>query len=193
MVGNSTEKQLNLIGKLQTQVSRMAKELGEIATTVDISEDDLRRLSDLQRDILAAEADIARVRQTLRWTDVRLTINDLLSTYSQIKEELRRENIRIDGTFGSSSQEPMRPEFFLVQFGQSVSIEHVRKVYEITKQQGLDAVGFVGDATFGPGRIYIGSYVYEGVRLNSEMERIITEADDVASLIKYIRENEKKL
>ena len=37
MVTNSTEKQLHLIGKLQTQVSRMAKELGEIAATVDIS------------------------------------------------------------------------------------------------------------------------------------------------------------
>ena len=44
----------------------------------------------MQRDILAAEADIARVQQTLRWTDVRLTINDLLPTYSQVKSLVQR-------------------------------------------------------------------------------------------------------
>jgi hypothetical protein len=69
--------------------------------------------------------------------------------------------IRVIGTFGSSSQKPVIPEFNVVAFGQGITTEAMQEVCQSLIDMGRWYVELV-ETSIAFGRIYIGAYGYGG-------------------------------
>ena len=89
-------------------------------------------------------------------------VNDLLPAFLQISAELNDAGIEIADTFGSTSQDPVIPDPFVVTIEGRPDPDILRKVISVCSGYGLQTVARARRNMFG-NRIYVGSYANTNV------------------------------
>lgn len=94
----------------------------------------------------------------------KIRVNDLLPNFPSIVNRLATAGMKVDGTFGSSSEEPEVPPFNLVSMRDLVPVKEAQSVLRLL-EGFVDRVAIAADPSPAKKLIYIGSY---GYRVRSE-------------------------
>ena len=89
-------------------------------------------------------------------------LNDLLPDYPIIRRKLRKRQIVISKTFGSTSDIPEVPKSRIISFGPNVPKAQLQDIVQVCQDFGFDLISFA-DHEYSEGRIYIGSYIYRAL------------------------------
>ena len=129
-------------------------------------------------------------------TPTRLEINDLLPSYEDIVTALRKVDLEVDDTFGSTSDKPEVPQIFIVSLGNQADIAILQRVIEVAKNFGLDGIGRALQ-DYSANRIYIGGYGYRHrpyVRLTPHIvEQLLSPSLDWNGLRRIMRGSKETL
>lgn len=103
------------------------------------------------------------IRPKTQATEYQLQVNDLLENFSQIVEALDAKGLKIQETFGSTSEDKGKPTEFALTFGSRLPIKIFQSVLEISCRYGLQTLGYSSrdNDDDGDTDVYIGSYLYE--------------------------------
>ncbi len=103
---------------------------------------------------------IVNTKNSIVISDYKIRANDLLENFQEIVNRLGQVGLKVDSTFGSTSEKKGRPEKFGLSVGSNSHIEVFQKVLSILLDFGLEYVAFAPES-YSKGGIYIGSYIHE--------------------------------
>lgn len=88
-------------------------------------------------------------------------VNDLFPQSAQIIASLKKQNIQLSGTFGSTSiGNRTKPDKFVTAIGPQFPIDTFQRIFRVCIENGLDGLKIIsGEPNFYS--IYIGSFAYE--------------------------------
>lgn len=89
----------------------------------------------------------------------RIYVNDLLSCYPEIIQSLMTKGYKIYETFGSTNEEPEKPDKFMLSVTKDIPSELFREMVDISSKFGVELVATV-NYNIMYNSIYIGSYSY---------------------------------
>ncbi|WP_318510359.1 hypothetical protein [Photobacterium leiognathi] len=90
----------------------------------------------------------------------RVQLNDLLPRFSDIFESLKKSNVKVDSTFGSTSVEANVPDKFAITFGDDIDFHLLKTILPIAYDNGAEIINHAQDNS-ALGNIYIGAYGYD--------------------------------
>lgn len=138
------------------------------------------------------------IRRNMRMEGI--SINDLLPDYESIADSLADNGLLVDSIFGSTSNNPEVPKKKILGFGRGVSIDTLRAVSRIVRDNGFEYIHFAVSG-INQNRIYIGSYIYRSVNTGEHKEVLFTDEiyelimnensslDDVINMVVHSRAN----
>ena len=111
--------------------------------------------------------------------ETQITINDMLPSYSALIADLQKVGIRLQQTFGSTSENPRIPKPFVVSFGEGAPIATLKNILRVAQKHGIEGLAFARNMDFSANRIYIGAYSYDDpknqfLRLTEDNIRFLT-------------------
>lgn len=136
----------------------------------------------------------AKISET-KSEQISVQLNDMLSEHVAIRRELRKHQIIVERTFGSTSETPEVPKYKIIGFGKNVPIDQLRNIVQVCRNFGFDRIHFSGE-DYSEGRVYIGSYIYRApdepqpVPISENILRLLGSADiELADVIDEIESN----
>jgi len=129
--------------------------------------------------------------------NVRVSINDLLPFYSELRTELEDAGILINKTFGSTSEEPKVPSQFILSFGDDVPLPLIKTALRVCSRRGLHGIANSG-TSISRGQLYVGAYSYDKpdkkfLTLTPELiKQLTSEKTTVTEFLKLIPRNEEE-
>lgn len=161
----------NEIAELREATAASHDRLSEGLTKLDGSIVELRsKLSGLQsgRDrevvegaLVHSEQVLNEVRRGVQWAGHRVQVNDLLQEYGEIRRTLTESQIKITGTFGSTSDNPMRPAYPVISFGFGIGGAAILQICQLLRNSA-DWYINIAEQEISFGLVYIGAYGYGG-------------------------------
>ena len=126
--------------------------------------------------LLHSEEALNEVRHGVQWAGHSVQVNDLLQEYPEIRRMLRESQIKVTGTFGSTSNNPRRPVYPVIAFGLGVGGPAIVQISQLLKNCA-DWYINVAERDISFGIVYIGSYGYGGepvARLDDDLLAYMT-------------------
>lgn len=85
-------------------------------------------------------------------------VNDMLTNYAEVRESLKKADIKINNIFGSTSEEPEVPPHLLLTLGRKVDLHKLQKLIKSLEDK-IEYISLVPDG-WETNTIYVGSYSY---------------------------------
>lgn len=157
----SAARTMDVIERLQANVIELTKQVSSIQADVPGHSLALQNVSAIERALENANQGLKEVKRETAWQAYRVALNDLLPNYNQIEASIKAAGIPITDKFGSTSEHPFRPEFYVVSFGEDVELFALQLLLQAIAQTCPEYLNYA------PGEIshnslYIGSYGYRG-------------------------------
>ena len=153
-VSESNARTVEVIEQLQTQVVEIAT---QISTVLVLREPEMELITSA---LETTRENIQVRKREIRWQAFRVAVNDLLPAYSDVIIRLAEAGIPVDDTFGSTSEDPFPPEYYVLAFGDDVTIEALQELLETIVETGVEYLDYSANE-MSEGRLYVGSYAYD--------------------------------
>lgn len=105
---------------------------------------------------------------------VRISLNDKLPNYDDIKDCFESESIVVTDVFGSNSDPPTSPEIFSLVFGNHVPVSLLQKIIEILSNFNLETIIYTPKTIYNK-RVIVGSYEYGGKQFDEKLKNTLFE------------------
>lgn len=148
---------------------------------------------DVQNSVSNVKEILGEIEKTMDWSEYHIYVNDLIPDYWSITKFLKKSNIVLWDTFGSTSQDPSTPEVVILAFGEDINVDNLKFFVQNRKELRIEGIYYSPSSSISRRKtIYLGSYNYKLRKyavLSNILSKRLLDANNYEEFRKIVIEN----